>query len=313
MKKNNTFFKTLAKRVFAFALVFFLFLVSFAFIDYAKINFGFFANPFSINASAAQISSGNGTWISGKLTYSYSVATAGVGTSTNGATGSVSASGSSLTVKATSAKAYSESSGSGCNSSTKEYSADSTTTEVTVTNTSSYPLKFTKLTTTGDAIVTGLSQGQIVASGSSFTIKVTSPADGNNATEKTGTVTVAVEEQQPHEVEITFLAPATIQGNVPGSYTISGGGQSYSIGTISSTNMTSFTLTASANSGFIFVGWFVDGVKVSSNTTYSSSFANDTNTVQPLFDISGADPLAQIAELNCDDPMVSKYDVAEYY
>ena len=145
-------------------------------------------NPLLLEAQAADVTSGDGTWISGKLTYSYSVKTGSDNTS--GATGSVSASSNTLTVKATSAKQYDTG---GCSSTTVDAAA--TTTTVTVTNDSSYPLKFNTLTTSGSASVAGLSQGDTIASGATFTITVTSPADGTNNTEKSGTVTIAVEEQ----------------------------------------------------------------------------------------------------------------------
>ena len=101
-------------------------------------------------ALAAQITSGSGTWGSGKLTYSYVVESEG--SSDNGATGSVSVSGSTLTVKAVSSKAVS----SGCS----DTDAYATTTTVTVTNASSYPLKINSLSANG-ASVAGVSQSSV--------------------------------------------------------------------------------------------------------------------------------------------------------
>ena len=222
--------KMIAKRVLTIALILVMLLGFAPAIEWQSADgeHRYVENPFLLEAQAASVTSGNGTWISGKLNYSFSVATSS--DNTTDAAGSVSASGYTLTVKATSAKQYDTG---GCDSTT--VAAATTTTTVTVTNASSYPLKFNTLTTTGSASVAGVSQGDTIASGATFTITVTSPANGTNATEKTGTVTVEVVEQLPHEVEITFLPPANIMGAVPGSYSISDGSQQYNTGTITST------------------------------------------------------------------------------
>ena len=92
-------------------------------------------SPLDRVAKAATVTSGRGTWISDKLTYSYSVATAS--NNTQNAAGSVSVSNRTMTVKATNSEKYTT--GSGCDAITT--SASETTTTVTVTNISDNPLK----------------------------------------------------------------------------------------------------------------------------------------------------------------------------
>ena len=259
------------------------------------------------SGTKAQIYIGNGIWITGKLTYSYTVTTDPDNTK-GGAAGSVEPDGNTITVKATSAKPYT--SGSGCNSTTVPAAA--TTTAVTVTNSSGNYLKVTSLSSAGEASVSGITQGATLAPNATFSISVTSPADGENNTDKTGTVTIVVEEASINNL-VTFLPPQTIDGNVPGSYTITKGDSTLEPGTYESTVLTLYTLTASTNSGYIFNGWIVNGKRVSTNTTFTSTFIEETNTVFPDYITSGIDPLAKIAVLNSSDTSISKFDVADYY
>jgi uncharacterized repeat protein (TIGR02543 family) len=201
--------------------------------------------PFERVAKAASVTSGDGAWIAGKLTYSYSVETSSDNTS--GAGGSVSANGGTLTVKATSAKEYETG---GCNSTTVQ--AASTTTTVTVTNASNNPIKFTTLSVDGDAIVAAASQGQTIASGATFTVTVVSPANGTNNTEKSGTVTVTVEEQS--EVTITAVASPYVSYSLNGNNVEQNGSDvSFEVAVNSSIDLPSVT----APSGFQFIGWRV--------------------------------------------------------
>ena len=262
--------------------------------------------PAAASGTRASVSSGSGTWIANQFDYSYSVTTSS--SNTQGAAGSVSISGATMTVSATSAQQYGSSGG--CKAVTP---AADTTTTVTVTNVSADYLKVNTLTCGGSAIVTGISEGDTIAPNATFTVSVTSPANGENATEVTGTVTIAVEAAQTNNT-ITFLPPQNIAGNTPGSYTIRSGSTSIEYGTYDSSVFTSYTLTASVNSGYAFNGWIVNGKRVSTGTTLTTTFVNETNTVFPDYITSGdVDPLARIAVLESSDTSISKFDVADYY
>ena len=222
---------------------------------------------------AAYVSSGNGTWISDKLTYTYSVDTSS--DNTTDASGSVSVSGNMLTISATRAKQYETG---GCNSTT--VAAADTTTTVTVTNASSYPLLINTLTP-NNATVGGVAQGDTIASGATFTITVTAPAV--SSTTVTGTVTIAVEEQ--NSVEIT-LAPSPYV-----SYTVNGTtvAQDGSNQTFTAEVGDTISLPAiTAPSGYEFKGW-----RVGSNLITGSSFsANAGYTVFPVIVTAGTDTTA---------------------
>lgn len=230
-------------------------------------------DPLTLNAYAADVTSGDGTWISNKLTYSYSVATSSDNTSD--AAGSVSASGNTLTVKATSAKEYETG---GCDS--KTVSAAATTTTVTVTNASSYPLKFNTLTTGGEASVAGVSQGDTIASGATFTITVTSPANGTSATEKSGTVTVSVSEET--SVTITLNPSPYVSYTVNGK-TVAQNGSSQTFTVDAGTTISLPSITAP--SGYEFKGW-----RIGNNMVTGSSFTADAGyTVFPVIVTAGTD------------------------
>ena len=268
MNNRNSVFGGTVKRFAALLLVLFILLPTFPAIS---IDFG--AAEADVADTSANVTSGDGTWISGKLIYEYSVATGSDNTS--GATGSVSASSNTLTVKATSAKQYDTG---GCNSTT--VAAAATTTTVTVTNTSSYPLKFNSLSTTGSASVAGVSQGDTIASDATFTITVTSPANGTNNTEKTGTVTVSVSEET--SVTIT-LKPSPYIGYTVNNKTVAQNGseQSFTVDAGTSVSLPSI----SAPSGYKFAGW-----RVGSNLITGSSFTADAGyDVFPVIVAEGTD------------------------
>ena len=231
---------------------------------------------FILNASAAQITSGSGTWISGMLTYTYSVDSNG--TSGNGAAGSVSASGSSLVVKATNSKEVS-----GCSTT----AAEATTTTVTVTNASSYPLKIKTLTNNGGTI-NGVSQGDVIAPGATFTIIVTAPAV-TNSTQVTGGATIEVEEQT--SVTIT-LAPSPYVGYTVNNHTVAQNGSEQTFTTDAGTSIALPTITAP--SGYEFKGWRIG----SSMVTGNSFTANGALTVFPVIVSEGVDITAANFKVN---------------
>ena len=236
-------------------------------------------NPLVMSAEAASVTggSGSGTWISGKLTYSYSTATAD--SNTTDAAGSASINGSVLTVKATNAKEYTT--GSGCDASTTNASA--TTTTVTVKSISESPLKITTLTRK-DVTVSGISLGDTLQKDETFTVSITAPAK-TDATEVTGTLTIGVEEISINN-EVTFLSVHQIDGVSPGSYTVTSGGSPVALGTHQTTMLTEYTLSAAANSDYIFNGWLVNGNLVSTNTTLTLSFKESNASISVI--ISGA-------------------------
>ena len=215
-----------------------------------------------------QISSGSGTWISGKLTYTYSVDSNG--TSENGAAGTVSASGNTLTVTATNSKEVT-----GCSAAEPQ----PTTTTVTVTNASSYPLKINTLTS-NNATIGGVSQGDVIASGATFTISVTAPAV-SSSTRVTGTVTIAVEEQT--SVTIT-LAPSPYVSYTVNGHMVAQNGTNESFTVDVGTTITLPVITAP--DGYVFKGW-----RIGNNLITGSSFIVDAAyTVFPVIAKNTVDP-----------------------
>ncbi|MBQ1520966.1 MAG: InlB B-repeat-containing protein, partial [Clostridia bacterium] len=217
-------------------------------------------------AEESQVSSGSGTWISGKLTYTFVAMSEG--SSSNGASGSVSVSGSTMNVKAVSSKFVS----SICGGDTPAYP---TTTTVTVTNSSSYPLKINTLTSNG-VTVTGASQGDTIASGSTFTVIITanpnSPQDTSNRT-ATGTVSISVSEETT--ATITAIASAYVSYTLNG-HTVQQGGSDVSFTANIGSTISLPAITAP--DGYSFGGWSINGI-----ITNDSSFtvANHT-TVYPV-------------------------------
>ena len=230
------------------------------------------------SVSAASVTSGSGTWISGKLTYTYRVETAGDNTS--GAAGSVSASGTTLTVRATNAKQYDTG---GCDSTTIPGAA--TTTSVTVTNASSYPLLVNTLTLGGDAAVSGVSQGQTLAPGTTFSVSVTAPENGTNSTQHTGTAAISVTELS--SVTITAAASPYVSYTLNG-HTVAQNGSDVSFTVSVNTTITLPTITAPA--GYAFQGWRIGSRPV---TTAASFTADGNYTVYPAIVPDGSDTEAE--------------------
>ena len=220
-------------------------------------------------ALAAQITSGNGTWVSGKLTYTYVVESDG--SSSNGAAGSVSVSGSTLTVKAVSSKATS-----GCDST----SAYATTTTVTVTNSSSYPLKINSITANG-ANVAGVNTGSSIASGSTFTISIiASPNSAEDTSSRTATGTVSISVTEERSATITALASPYVSYSLNG-HAIAQGGDSVSFTADIGTTIQLPSITAP--DGYTFKGWRVGSDPIS---TASSFVVRSSCSVYPVI-ISG--------------------------
>ncbi len=192
-------------------------------------------------AEESQVSSGSGTWISGKLAYTYVAMSEG--SSSNGASGSVSVSGSTMTVKAVSSKATS-----GCSSE----SAYPTTTTVTVTNASQYPLRVNSITANPESL-TSLSAGEMIASGASFIIRITAnpnSAEDTSSRTATGTVTISVTEERT--VTITAIASPYVSYTVGGHAVAQNGGNVSFTADIGS-NVALSAITAPE--GYTFKGW----------------------------------------------------------
>lgn len=266
MNNQNSVFGGIIKRFVTLLLILFILLPTFPAIS---VDVG--AAEADVADTSAQITSGSDTWISGMLEYTYVVETSS--DNKTDASGSVSFNGNTLTVKATSAKQYDTG---GCNSTT--VAAAATTTTVTVTNVSSHPLKFNTLAYGGSANVTGVSQGDTIASGASFTITVTSPANGTNATEKSGTVTVSVTEETS--------VPITLKPSPYVDYTVNGNtvAKNSSDQTFTAEAGQTISLPAiTAPSGYVFKGWRIGNDLV----TGSSFAANAAYDVFPVIVTEG--------------------------
>jgi len=232
-----------------------------------------------MGASAAEITSGsNQTWISGKLNYDYTVTSNG--TSGNGAAGSVSASGNTLTVSATNSKEVS-----GCSTT----AAEATTTAVTVTNVSSYPL-YVRTLTSSTASVAGVAEGDTLAPGATFSITITAEAQ-TNSTKAEGTVTISVEEQT--SVTVT-LAPSPYVSYTVNNITVAQDGSEQSFTANAGTSFALPTITAPA--GYEFKGWRVGTTLVTGNSFTASStltvfpaiVPEGTNVTAANFTVNGA-------------------------
>ena len=228
-------------------------------------------------ALAAQITSGSGTWVSGKLTYSYVVESEG--SSDNGATGSVSVSGSTLTVKAVSSKAAT----SGCSAE----SAYSTTTTVTVKNASSYPLKINSLNASG-ATVAGANVGDTLPVGATFTITITaSPNSAEDTSSRTATGTVSISVSEETTATITAVSSPYVSYTLNGHQVAQGGSDVSFTADIGTTiELPSIT----APEGYTFKGWRVG----SNSISMASSFkVNGSCSVYPVI-LKGS-----VVEANC--------------
>lgn len=264
MKNQNSILRGIIKRMTALLIVLFILFPMLPNIDFGD-------SSLILKADAAQITSGNGTWISGKLTYTWEVVSDG--SADNGATGSVSVSGNTLTVTATNSKEVT-----GCSS----VAAKLTTTTVTATNASSYPLKINTLTSTGKASVSGVSQGDTIASGATFKVTVEAPAV-SDSTKVTGTVTIAVEEQT--SVTITLAASPYVSYTVNNT-AVAQNGSNKTFTTNAGTTISLPSITAP--SGYFFKGW-----RIGSTMTTASSFTADAAyTVFPVIVTSGMDMTA---------------------
>lgn len=125
------------------------------------------------------------------------------------------------------------------------------------------------------------------------------------------TITVTNVEEESKDVGVKFLAVSPIDGVLPGTYTVTTGGETK---TVSDSDVdypkkdinTRYTLKATANGGYRFEGWYVNEKLVSTENPYeNAAFTEDNNDVEARF---YSDPLMSAAKLNDAAAGESKYD-----
>ena len=125
------------------------------------------------------------------------------------------------------------------------------------------------------------------------------------------TITVTNVEEESKDVGVKFLAVSPIDGILPGTYTVTTGGETK---TVSDSDVdyqkkdinTRYTLKATANGGYRFEGWYVNEKLVSTENPYeNAAFTEDNNDVEARF---YSDPLMSAAKLNDAAAGESKYD-----
>ena len=134
------------------------------------------------------------------------------------------------------------------------------------------------------------------------------------------TITVTNVEEESKDVGVKFLAVSPIDGVLPGTYTVTTGGETKTVSDIDVDYQkkdinTRYTLKATANGGYRFEGWYVNEKLVSTENPYeNAAFTEDNNDVEARF---YADPLMSAAKLNDAAAGESKYDYvrinSEYY
>lgn len=145
-----------------------------------------------------------------------------------------------------------------------------------------------------------------------FDSGVRTSEDGNrNTTAEPAKYTVTIDsaEAVKNDIKVTLAEVPAIDTISPGSYTAAVGETSYTIGeTYDATISTEFTFKATANEGYLFDGWYVNGSRVSTENPFTSNFYEENVTVSARFNL--ADPLAQIAILNVEDSEGETIDYA---
>lgn len=125
------------------------------------------------------------------------------------------------------------------------------------------------------------------------------------------TITVTNVEEESKDVGVKFLAVSPIDGVLPGTYTVTTGGETKTVSDIDVDYQkkdinTRYTLKATANGGYRFEGWYVNEKLVSTENPYeNAAFTEDNNDVEARF---YSDPLMSAAKLNDAAAGESKYD-----
>ncbi|MDO4314223.1 MAG: hypothetical protein Q4C45_00485, partial [Oscillospiraceae bacterium] len=202
-------------------------------------------------AADITVTNPSGTILTGQLTYSATaeVTSGQASTSTSSAAAAVTNAGSGkVTLSATSSVRTKDN----C-SKTSAY-AGTTTLTVTVTNASSYPLRFDSISHAGSATISGISEGGSLASGSTFTITLAAKPDGDEtdtATTVSDIITFTVTELT--NVTLTAL-PSTYASYSAGSLSVAQNGEAVT-GTVTPGTTVTPALTGSVSSGYSLLGW----------------------------------------------------------
>ena len=161
--------------------------------------------------------------------------------------------------------------------------------------------------TNRSASVTFTNTTVVLPAGNSFSVNITS-GKSNNSSENQNTapfpgkytVTINSAVSTSYNVDVLFNPVALINGIVPGSYTAKVGNSLREIGqTYNADINTQYTLTATRNIGFVFLGWYNNGSCFSTNYSVTLAFSNPTNSIEARFD---TDPLQSIAVLDGGNP-----------
>ena len=203
-------------------------------------------------------------WISGILKYSYGGKnyTSESKLSEKGASVSVEINGNTLIGKATSSIYYEEDDPY-CSQKKLYYYAGTVTNTITVTNTSTYPIKINKLTVTG-AEIQGVTQGATLPSGAQFTITITAaPANKEDKTSKSTTGSVTIDAEEVANVDITAMSSAYASYSIEG-YKVAQSGEDISFPAKVGSTISLPVVTAPA--GYKFIGWRIDRSIVNANS-----------------------------------------------
>ena len=162
-----------------------------------------------------------------------------------------------------------------------------------------------------------------VKGGGSFDITAASGLDNSgksnqeaNAYASTYTITITSATKMASDTKVTFKAVSPLGRAVPGSYTVKMGGKELTVpGTYTYDINTQYTLSAQPNGDYSFKGWYVNGVKKSTELTFTTPFLDAVNTVEAQFT---ADILIDAMSLSSTDssgaaidPTLTKYDFVE--
>lgn len=230
-------------------------------------------------------------------------------------------------------KAMEETTGVGCD--TKyQYAKRSSTLKIKNTGEDALKITYTLTSTPGSnggAVSTSASENPNAGTNLEVNIKgggsldITAVSGANNSSSNdqvigaygsTYTITITSATKATINTEVTFKAVSPLGRTVPGSYTVKMGGEELTVpGTYTNDINTQYTLSAQPNGDYSFKGWYVNGVKKSTELTFTTPFLDAVNTVEAQFT---ADILIDAMSLSSTDssgaaidPTLTKYDFVE--